>query len=258
MTDIDKLKQYIIRKHGKEPTICYYYYLWNVIDYSGEDRVRESFDSVYDQGDEVIIGDYSSKDGTKKIAKEYNFKVLNIKKDENYKFAESKIRNRVIKNSKSNFIVPLNINVKYPVKMTDFITNWISNNTITKKYLKLRYKFESYDGSINGFYGFSSVFYKPFLYYARGYDERTEYGTGSQFYGVALMDRVYKLRVRAYYIDMIHKYHNDIKVPKLKEIFLSDDKKIRRNNTRKMIETLMSNFEESFLYGIENVQNSYW
>ncbi|GAF70200.1 unnamed protein product, partial [marine sediment metagenome] len=73
-----KRKREIVEKYGIEPTICYYYYLWNAVDYVGEKTVRESFESMRGQGDEIIVGDYSSTDGTPEIAKEYGFKVINV------------------------------------------------------------------------------------------------------------------------------------------------------------------------------------
>lgn len=255
---IEGLKRKIVKKYGKEPTITYYYYLWNVVDYCGEKRVRESFDSIKGQGDEVIIGDYNSTDNTKELCKEYGFKFINIEKDENCVFPESKIRNKVIINSSSNFLVPLNINVTYPKKMTNFIREWIENNSIIRRMLKLRYMFQSKDGIIRKPYGFSMVFYKPYLLRARGYDERTFYASGSQLYGVMLFKEVYKLRPSVVNLNLIHKYHNHIKIPMLHKIFGNVDHVNRRKKVRKIISTLRTNLQENFNEGIKHVENSYW
>jgi len=248
---IEEIKTKLIGKYGINPTITYYYYLWNVVDYCGEERVRQSFDSIKDQGVEVIIGDYSSTDRTKEIVKEYGFKYIRVKKDPSFNFAESKIRNKVIQKSKCNFLVPLNINVEYPKYMASLIRFWLLTNNITKKFLRIRYKYQEKNGDIERFYGFSSVFYKPFLKYARGYDERTSYGAGSQKYGSILMTDVYELTGRPINLRIIHKYHDDIKLPMLEKIYPNIIYEKRRRITKAIVETLINNLKEDFDKGIK-------
>ena len=95
---------------------------------------KSHFESIKGQGNEIIVGDYSSTDNTKDIAKEYGFKVVKIRKNKNYKFAESKIRNKIIRETKCNFLVDLNANVEYPKNTRNQITLRIytSNNFISQ------------------------------------------------------------------------------------------------------------------------------
>lgn len=256
--NIERQKNNLAKAYGTKPTICYYYYLWNVVDYCGEKRVRESFESIKGQGNEVIVGDYSSTDTTKKIAEEYGFKVVTVEKDEKYVFHESKIRNKIILKSKSNFLVPLNINVEYPRNLTRFIREWLSNNDITKKWLKLRTLFESEDGKIRKYYGFSTIFYKPYLLYARGYDERTSYAAGSQLYGIMLLRDVYKLTPSVAHLNMIHKYHNHIKIPMLHKIYPNIDHIKRRRYVKTIVAVMRKSLQYNLRRRNRKVKNSYW
>jgi hypothetical protein len=257
--NINRRKKKIIDKYGLNPTICYYYYLWNVVDYCGEERVRQSFESLHNQGNEVILGCYLPTDKTKEIAKEYGFKVIEVEEDPRSKFPESKIRNKVILESKSNFLVPVNINVEYSKRLTGVIKSWIKDNDITKTALKIKYNFESSDGVIGRKgYGFSYVFYRPYLLYVRGYDERTSYAAGSQKYGVRLLQDIYKLRTSNYNSSMYHKYHNDVKLPMMHKIFPNHDL-VRLKRTRgQVVNTLINNLNTNFPRNIANVKNSYW
>lgn len=252
--NIEVIKLKLIKKYGTKPTICYYYYLWNAINYAGEEIVRKSFESIQGQGNEVIIGDYSSTDKTKQIAEEYGFRVLNIEKDPDYKFYESKIRNKVIIESNSNFLVPLNINSEYPKDLNEFIVEWIENNSINRVALKLRTLYESGDK----YYGFSTVFYRPYLLKARGYDENTSYAMGSQQYGVMLLKNIYNLRFRAVNLDIIHKFHNHRKRPMLNIIFPNITYAQRRKNVRRMMTQLEENLQNNFEISVKKVKNSYW
>jgi len=255
---IQETKKFLVKKYGKRPSICYYYYLCNVVNYIGEKRVRESFDSIKGQGNEVIIGDCGSTDNTLKLAKEYGFKFISVEKDRDSIFPESKIRNRVISLARSNFLVPLNINVEYPENFTTVIKEWIRNNDITKRYLKFRTQKECIDGKLDGYYGFSSVFYKPYLLYARGYDERTSYAAGSQTYGVFLLRDIYKLNAEVIDLSLVHKYHNDKKRPIVSKLFPNTNIDDLRKNRQKVVKALIGNMQPNLKKGLKKVRNSYW
>jgi len=255
---IDSIKRMLLGKYGYQPTICYYYYLWNVVDYCGEKRVRESFASIKGQGDEIIVGDYCSTDDTAKIAREYGFKVVTVEKDDRFLFAESKVRNKVISEAKSNFVVGLNINVEYPANLTDFIKSFLKNSRINRDILFLRTKFEDINGNKNRYYGFSAVIYRPYLLYARGYNQITTYGAGSQKYGIMLMKNIYNLRVVPYTLGMYHKYHNHMKLPKVREIYPSVTYGQLRRKAKKVVGLLRIEMENNLNKGIKNVENDYW
>lgn len=255
---IEEIKDSIINKYNINYKICYYYYLWNVVRYAGEKRVRESFESIAGQGDEIIIGNYCCEDNTREIAEEYGFKVIDIESDNNHCFPESKIKNKIIKESKSDFLVDLNINVEYPKQLTDIIKFLIRIIDIKKKFIRFRYSFELQDGKIVKYYGNSNVIYKPYLVEARGYDERTAYATGSQKYGSMLLTNVYKLKVMTVPNEMVHKYHNYIKLPILKKIYPNIDRQEKRARTINVVDALIGLLEKDLYKGINKVQNSYW
>jgi len=257
--NISKRKRKIIGKYGLKPTVCYYYYLYNVVDYCCEERVRESFESIKDQGDEVILGCYLTTDKTEEIGKEYGFKIVKVKRDYRNNFPESKIRNKIIINTNCNFVVPLNINVIYDENVDEVIKKWISESHIRNLALKIRYNFEDVDGSIGRRrYGFSHVFYRPFLLRVRGYDERTSYAAGSQKYGVRLMRDVYKLRIRSWDSNMIHKYHNDVKLPMLRKLFPNSTVAQLKAKRGRIVYSLITELIDDFVEGVKGVRNSYW
>lgn len=257
--NIHQKKNRIVREHGLEPTICFYYYLYNVVDYCGEKIVRESFDSIKGQGDEVILGCYLPTDKTEEIAKEYGFKVVKIGKDDRNNFPESRIRNKVIINTKCNFVVPVNINVVYNENIGDVIRNWIAHNDIRRFTLKVRYNFESVDGEIGRKrYGFSHVSYRPFLLYVRGYDERTSYAAGSQKYGVRVLRDVLNLKIHVHNSDNYHRYHNHIKLPKLRELFPNTTVAMLKARRGRIVDALIRELGSNLDTNIQNVKNSYW
>lgn len=260
--NIEERKRKIVKNYGIEPTICYFHYLWNAVDYIGEENLRKSFKSLVGQGDEVIVVDYDSTDNTKKIAKEYGFKVFNVEKEPNISLAESKLKNRVVKETKCNFTVQCDGHVEYPKNTTDIIINWLKKNDITKKMLVLRATWINEKGEFHREWGFgpAPVFYTPYLIEARGYDERCQMGYGGTHYDNSLALDVYKLEFDDVEVDgMIHKYHIPEKTKILNDVFKiynmgkekhMDSVKFGQGLARKLIK----NFDE----GVKNVKNSYW
>jgi hypothetical protein len=158
-----KRKRQVIKKYGKDQSICFYYYLANPIEYVGEKWVRESFESVVGIGDEpVIIGDYSSTDGTKELAEEFGFNVINIPREEGVHFAEAKVENAIIFNAKSNFMVDLSIHYNYPKELESKCRAWLRRNIehIDKKILILRGKYFDNEGN-SRIIGGSWMVYRP-------------------------------------------------------------------------------------------------
>lgn len=253
-------KNSLVRKHGKKPTITYYYYLWNAVDYAGEEIVRSSFKSLSKQDAEVIVASYNTRDNTKALAKKYKLRFIEVHKGkETFPFPESKIRNAVIANATNNFLVPVNINVDYHQHITSSIKKWIRENDIKRHILKIRYKMQGSDGRTRlKNYGFSCVFYKPYLLYARGYDERTVYAGGSQKYGTKLMMNVFNLKPKGVDWGLVHKYHNDRKLPKMREMFGDGDVRYLRKRRTKLVNTILSNFDKGIRVGRKKVHNSYW
>jgi len=256
---IAKIKRNIIAEYKIKPTICFYYYLYNVVDYCGEEVVRKSFESISKQGDEVILGCYLPTDDTEKIGKEYGFKIVKVDEDDRNNFPESKIRNKVIINTNCNFVVPININVVYSKNIAGVIRRWLNNNYIRNKTLKISYKFQDVDGNIGRRrYGFSTVFYRPFLLRARGYDERTSYAAGSQKYGVRLFKDVYRIKTQSYNSNMVHGYHNNLKLPMLRKFFPNSTIHKLKSRRGRVVNNLINELLIDFNEGVKRVNNSYW
>lgn len=223
-------------------SICFYYYLWNAIDYSGEDWVRDSFESIKGQGDEIIVGDYSSDDGTPELAKEYGFKVVNVEKTKGIMFHNTKVINKIISECKSNFLFDLDIHTTYPKNIEELLRNWIKNNDITKKQLIISGLF---NGKINHNVCDSMLLYKPFLLEARGFDERTHYRHGDSHYIIKLLKDVSKLEFEFLFIeDMIHKDHREVCERRTAKEDVGKSMRLGRSLVNK--------------FNVNEVKNSYW
>lgn len=260
---IEERKKEIVEKYGIDPTICFHFYLWNAINYIGEKNVRQAFESIRNQGDEIIVGDYSSTDGTKELAEEYGFKVVSVEKTPGITLHESKIVNRVVKESKSNFLVDLDIHTVYPKDMGKFIKDWIVRSDITKKVLAVRGLFIDHYGSLIRQYAHSSscAIYRPYLLRARGYDETTYYGYGTTYYALGLLLDVYKLTFdNQNKDDMIHRFHMREKVRTWALDFDITENNCNYKNkiSEEIAITLLKRLHKDFDIGVKEVKNSYW
>ncbi len=215
LNDIENRKKEIVEKYGTEPTLCYYYYLWNAINYVGRENVKQSFESVKEFKDEVIVGDYSSDDGTRELAEECGLRVLTVEKTPGITFHESKINNKIIHNSKSNFMVDLDIHTVYPKNLSEIIRKNIRAKDITKKQLVLRGLYCNRFGRriVEFAHCSSGIIYKPYLLDVRGFDERTYYGCGTTYYILGIIEDIYELKIDDIYVnDMIHRFHMNQKI----------------------------------------------
>jgi len=261
--NIEDRKKNIVEKYGLEPTITFFYYVWNAIDYIGRKNVKESFDSIRGQGDEVIVGDYSSDDGTKELAEECGLKVITVEKTPGITFHLSKVDNKVIHNSKSNFVVDIDIHTVFPKNFADIIKWNIESKDITKKQLVLRGLYCDWNGRRRVEFGHcsSAIMYKPYLLEARGLDERTWYGYGSTYYILGIIEDIYKLEWDNIYVDtMIHRFHMMEKIPRWANTF---DITVQNTDEKDMFSrfqaiNLLKPLKENFEYGVKTVVNSYW
>ena len=263
MLDIENRKKQIVEKYGLEPTVCYYYYLWNAIDYVGRSNVKESFESISGLEDEVIVGDYSSNDGTKELAQECGLRVIDVEKTPGITFHESKINNKIYYNCKSNFMVDLDIHTIYPKNLTDIIRQNIRIKDITRKQLVLRGLYSEGNGRkrVEFAHCSSGILYKPYILECRGFDERTYYGCGTTYYILGILEDIYKLKMDNIYVDtMVHRFHMNHKVNRWASTFdITIQNTIEKDNWSKhmaksCLQPLRSNFED----GIKTVHNSYW
>ncbi len=261
--NIEDRKKQIVEKYGLEPTVTFFYYLWNAIDYIGRVNVKESFDSIKGQGDEVIVGDYSSNDGTKELAEECGLRVISVEKTPGITFHESKINNKIIHNTKSNFIVDLDIHTVYPKNITDIVRQNIRAKDITKKQLVLRGLYNEGNGRkrVEFAHCSSGIIYKPYLLEVRGFDERTYYGCGTTYYILGIIEDIYKLEMDNIYVDtMIHRFHMGDKIKRWANTFnitvhnTHDKDNWSKHTANSCLQPLRNNFDE----GRKKVVNSYW
>lgn len=259
--EMNKRKQRIVKEYGKEPTVCYFYYLLNAVDYTGEENLRKSFESIQGRGDEVIVGDYSSTDDTVKIAKEYGFKIVDVEKTPGIGFHVSKIVNKITKETDCTFMMDLDVHIEYPKNINDIVVKWIRENDITKKILALRGWWIDKFGELKAEWGFCTIVlsYVPYLLEARGHDERTYMGWGCGHYYLNLMEQIYNLKYDNIILDdMIHKHHIKEKTKASEEILgISNMSEMYIPNilfSRSLTNELKKDFDE----GIKKVKNSYW
>ena len=258
---MNEIKDRIIMKYGLKPTICYYYYLYNAVDYAGEEDLRKSFESIQGQGDEIIVGDYCSTDDTVKIAKEYGFKVVKVEKTPGIGLHMSKILNKIVKESKCNFVVDLDVHIEYPKDMTKVIKEWIQKNDIKTKILALRGRCINEMGALFTEWGFCSTLmsYRPFLLEARGYDERTWMGYGCTHYFLYLMNKVFNLSYSDVALpNMIHKFHKYKKIKAMRDVCNINNIWEAHMPSVRFGEGLASKLKNNFYEAVKDVRNSYW
>ena len=259
--EMNKRKQRIVKEYGTEPTICYFYYLLNAVEYAGEENLRKSFESIVGQGNEVIVGDYSSTDDTVKIAKEYGFKVVSIKKTPGIGFHTSKVVNKITQETNCTFIMDLDVHIEYPKNLNDIVVKWIRENDITKKILAVRGWWIDEKGKLKEEWGFCTIVltYIPYLLEARGHDEKTYMGWGCGMYYLFLMEEIYNLTYDNIILDdMIHKYHIDEKIRASKEVLKVGDMSEMYIPNIQFARSLITELKIDFDEGVKNVKNSYW
>jgi len=261
--NIENRKKQIIEKYGLEPTVTFFYYLWNAIDYVGRKNVKESFDSIRGQGDEVIVGNYCSNDGTKELAQECGLKVIDVEKTPGITFHESKINNKIIHNSKSNFVVDLDIHTIYPKNITDIVRQNIRRKDISKKQLVLRGLYCEGNGRrrVEFAHCSSAIIYRPYLLEVRGFDERTYYGCGTTYYILGILEDIYKLKMDNIYVDtMIHRFHMAHKIKRWASTFnITIQNTVEKDLfSRHKASNCLKPLRQSFEDGRKHVKNSYW
>ena len=259
--EMNKRKQRIVKEYGTDSIICYFYYLLNAVDYAGEENLRKSFESIQGQGNEIIVGDYSSTDDTVKIAKEYGFKIVNVEKTPGVGLHTSKIVNKIVKKSNCTFMMDLDVHIEYPKNMNYVVVKWIRENDITKKILALRGWWIDEKGELKAEWGFVTAVltYVPYLIEARGHDERTYMGWGCGHYYLNLMEQIYNLNYDNITLDdMIHKYHIKEKLRASKDVLKIENMSEMYIPNILFARTLTNELKKDFKQGVKKVKNSYW
>jgi len=230
--------------------ISYSFFTYNIIKQNGEEWIRESFDSIKNQSDDIIVVDCNSDDNIKEIAEEYGFRFFRII-EKNLRFHDAKMFNKAVYESKYDLFVPVTPDAIFDKDLSDFILEWFEKYGFRKYILFIYYLNQIQDKTIKSISGFSGVFYKPLLYKIRGCDERTYIRGGSQKgahrYTKRIMLEVYCLKPFYTILENIHRYHPVRR-------FSSTSKVLSNFTSTDMIESLKENFNE----GVKTVVNSYF
>jgi len=236
--------------------ISYAYYMKDIIQLRGEKFVEESFQSIKDQSDDIMVIDYDMKDKwkLKALCKKYGFRYFKIPKDDRYFFHLAKMLNKSFIEAKNPFIARLTPDIIYPNNMTECAENFYKEHDKNKEifYIKLirdrmlegleRRDQNSGDEASTYFY------YIPHLIKMRGVDERGTYYNKQHRYNQAIIDTV--LGIKPYLCKEITLIHRDHDVNKIGRWATPKPK----FEYQKRIELLKADFENE----IKNVVNSYW
>ncbi|MEE9439558.1 MAG: sulfotransferase domain-containing protein [Saprospiraceae bacterium] len=245
-------------KEVKEPEtnegVTYVYPTINMIKQRGEQWVRDSFESLKGQSDDIIVVDYSSSDNIEEIAKEYGFRFFNIEKTPGFYFHMSKMFNKAVIESKYDYFVRVTPDCVYPKGLTKRILKFYKGRDPNK--FILCFEYTNTVPITRKRRGRSLAYYKPLLIKARGWDERTSYFMKEHVYGQQLMYKVFKLKLQNSSIKLLHREHpkktTDVKVQN--EIFPPDLVKQANRVFKNFLPKLATNIDRY----VVNVQNSYW
>jgi len=246
------------KQQKKKPgfKISYAYYMKDIIQQRGLKFVEESFQSIKDQSDDIMVIDYDMKDKwkLKALCKEYGFRYFNIPKDDRYFFHLAKMINKSIIEAKHPFFARLTPDIVYPSNMTEYVENFYKEHDKNKEILHMRMvrdrvleEKERRDKN-SGDTGDMYFYYRPHLLKMRGVDERGTYYNKQHGYNQAIIHTV--LGIKSHLckdITLIHRDHEydhtgRWKTPKPKFEY------------QKRIQLLKADLENE----IKNVVNSYW
>lgn len=198
--DFEKWNKIIITKG-----VSYMYFTLNIVKSCGEKWVRESFESIKDQSDDIMVVDYSSTDNIEELANEYGFRFFKVEKTPNVYFHVSKLSNKAIIESKYKYFLRLTPDCIYPPNITDEVLKFYKRNDPNKRILVFEYKNSTPIDRPRR--GRMLAYYKPHLIKVRGWDERTSYFLKEHVYAQALMYEVFKLKLHTHKQRLTHRDH---------------------------------------------------
>ena len=189
--------------------------MYNIIKQNGEKWVRESFDSIKGQSDDIMVVDYSSDDNIEEIVKEYGFRFFRIDKTNGLPYHDAKIWNKAIYESKYDIFTMLNPDSIWDKNLTNYILKWYKKHDYKKYFLTVRL-LQMKDENVIDKHGLLWVYYKPFLLKVRGMDERTYIGEGpdrgTHRYSIRIMLEIFNLKKSHISSNSTHRYHLSRKV----------------------------------------------
>lgn len=203
--------------YNKIEGISYFFPVCDIIKQSGEEWVRESFDSIKDQSDDIIVVDYSSNDDIKKLTEEYNFRFFRINKVKGIPYYDARLWNKAILEAKYDIFVMLTPDNIMDKNLTNIILKWYEEHDYKKYFLTVSMlTYQMIYGKVFSENGLVFVYYRPFLLKVRGLDERTYIGEGqdrgTHRYSIRIMFEIFNLKKSYILTDSIHKYHPPRKV----------------------------------------------
>lgn len=235
------------------PKISFAYFCYNMIKQRGEKWVRDSFDVMKGQSNDIMVIDYDSEDNIKQLAKEYRFRYFNVPKEEGIPYHMAKCTNLAIHKAKHDIFVRLCPDIIYPQNFSWYISSFFSVNSPKRMFLFFKLFDLREDGKVIGRPGWEMTFYRPYLLLARGWDERTTYYVGEDAYGRWIMEKVFRCeKYTPPYYFLAHRHHTHKNV-----------NKINPNQAEKVLGKILINKQISLLSAnvFENrklVKNSYW
>jgi len=191
--------------------VSYAFIVYNIIKQSNEKWIKESFDSIKNQSDDIIVVDYSSDDNIKGVAKEYGFRFFRIDKIKGLPIHNAKMWNKAIYEAKYDILVMLTPDAIFDENLTESILKWYEEYDPEKYFLSMRFLWQLEDKKLNSIAGGLFVYYKPFLMKVRGLDERTYMRGGSERgthrYSIRIMYEVFNLKDFIVMSNNIHRFH---------------------------------------------------
>lgn len=237
--------------------ISYSYHTYNMVKQNGEKFVRESFESLKGQSDDIMVIDYSSDDNIEEITGDYGFRFFKVDKVKGVPYHDAKLYNKAIYESKYDLFVTVNQDVVYDKDLTKFFLEWYEKNGHKKYFLMLKPKQEFENKTVGGHYGRFGLYYRPLLLKIRGCDERTYVRGGSVMgahrYMILIMLKVYGLEL-LYIIKNIHKWHPQRELTRYPNVDIRKALGVGEWTSLKQIASINKNFDE----GVKRVVNSYW
>lgn len=229
------------------PRVSYPFIYYKLLKSLGKERIVNQIKSVKKLSDDVFLVDYNSDDGIKDICKECGIPYHNVKKTKGIKFHISKCFNRAIFESKYRYVVPVNFDCIYPYNFSMFIELFFKKHDPSKHLLFVRMLDLDEKGKIYERGGAVTIYHRPSIIKARGWDERIGGGLRSYVdrYIVIMME--YSLGMKTYIHPTYYVLH-------------------RKHDQREIVqETITFDFVDQ-LKGLKrnikkfrkNVRNSYW
>lgn len=232
--------------------ITYIYPVKDILTLRGEKFVLDSFDSIADQSDDIIVVDYDSGDKKKleEICNSHRFKFFVVERNDKW-FDIAKISNKGIIEAKHGLFARLTPDVIYPEEFTNYIRTFYKYHDKFKEALVFRIHMDRKGEKEMGTTG---IWNTELLLKARGIDERTSYYFGSHPYLRDISLHIFKLKFfeSINYFNLIHRSHPLINKQLIK--LHNSARGVKLIHWEHRITALKKDFDKE----VKNVMNSYW